>query len=106
IDQFLSLIRLSVDRVLIEDLSSACRSLTCSQLPEESRLLARDNGLIAARLVKDMVNARHQVTALIHQASTRTPEHTTILECAHVDVVVVHPSRDGPEPSPRTTSSR
>src|SRR5699024_3080243 len=47
-----------------------------------------------------------EVPTSIHQTATRTIEDTALLECAHVDVVVVHPSSDRLEVSPRNTTTR
>src|SRR5699024_5836859 len=104
-NQFLRLIILGVNLVVVGN-PAANRILAGSHLPQELGLSTRNNRLISARLVEDIVNPRHEVPASIHQTATRTIEDTALLECAHVAAAVLHPRTNRPEPSPRTTSSR
>src|SRR5699024_11129572 len=82
------------------------RILAGSHLPQELRLSTGNNRLISASLIEDMVNPRHKVSASVHQTATKSLEDTALLECTHVDVVVVHPGSNRPESSPRNTASR
>src|SRR5699024_2930811 len=104
-NQFLRLIILGVNLVVVGN-PAANRILAGSHLPQELGLSTGNNRLISARLVEDIVNPRHEVPASIHQAATQPLEDTALLECAHVDVVVVHPGSDRPEVSPRNTTTR
>src|SRR5699024_9723651 len=104
-DKLSRLIILGVDLVVVGN-PATDRILAGSHLPQELRLSPRDNRLISASLIEDMVNPRHKVSASVHQTATRTIEDTALLECAHMDVVPVHPSSDRPEIGPRDTSSR
>src|SRR5699024_1621974 len=104
-NQFLRLIILGVNLVVVGN-PAANRILAGSHLPQELGLSTGNNRLISARLVEDIVNPRHEVPASIHQTATRTIEDTALLECAHVDVVPVHPSSDRPAIGPRDTASR
>src|SRR5699024_11938988 len=104
-NQFLRLIILGVDLVVVGN-PATDRILAGSHLPQELRLSPRDNRLISASLIEDMVNPRHKVSASVHQTATKSLEDTALLECTHVDVVPVHASSDWPEIGPRDTSSR
>src|SRR5699024_8705105 len=104
-DKLSRLIILGVDLVVVGN-PSTDRILAGSHLPQELRLSPRDNRLISASRIEDMVNPRHKVSASVHQTATKSLEDTALLECTHVDVVVVQPGSNRPESSPRNTASR
>src|SRR5699024_1925327 len=98
-NQFLRLIILGVNLVVVGN-PAANRILAGSHLPQELGLSTGNNRLISASLIEDMVNPRHKVSASVHQTATKSLEDTALLECTHVDVVVVHPGSNRPESSP------